>query len=100
YHARPVAGSFAEWLAAAGVSNTNGPTAAPEADFDGDGWNNVLEHALGMNPKQPDSPSFHLSVQGALLIYTYTRRRVVSDVGYDVEWSDTLAPGSWSSTGV
>jgi hypothetical protein len=48
----------------AGVSNTNGPTVAPDADFDGDGWNNLLEHALGMNPKQPDLPSFHFSVQG------------------------------------
>src|SRR5205823_1442598 len=50
YYAKPIVGSFAEALAAAGLSNTNGPTAAPDADFDGDGWNNLLEHALGMNP--------------------------------------------------
>jgi GH25 family lysozyme M1 (1,4-beta-N-acetylmuramidase) len=100
YHARPIAGSFAESLAAAGVSNTNGPNAAPEADFDGDSWNNLLEHALGMNPKQPDSPSWHFNVHGALFFYTYTRPRVVSDVNYVVEWSDTLATRSWSIAGV
>lgn len=100
YHAKPIAGSFAEYLAAAGISNTNGPTAAAQADFDGDGWNNLLEHALGMNPKQPDSPAWNFSVQGAVLTYTYTRPRVISDVSYDVEWSDTLAIGSWSSAGV
>jgi GH25 family lysozyme M1 (1,4-beta-N-acetylmuramidase) len=100
YHARPIAGGFAESLAAAGLSNTNGPIAAPEADFDADGWNNLLEHALGMNPKLPDPPSFHFAVQGGLLLYTYTRPRVVSDVGYDVEWSDNLTPGSWSSASV
>ena len=49
YHPRPVAGSYAESMAAAGVSNTNGPSAAPTADLDGDGWNNLLEHAFGMN---------------------------------------------------
>jgi GH25 family lysozyme M1 (1,4-beta-N-acetylmuramidase) len=100
YHSKPITGSFADWLAAAGVSNTNGPTADSEADLDGDGWNNWLEHALGMNPKQADSPSYSFSVQGALLTYTYTRPRVISDATYAVEWSDTLAPGSWSSAGV
>ena len=53
-----------------------------------------------MNPKQPDSPSYHFSVQGAQITYTYTRPRVISDVVYAVEWSDTLALGSWSSAGV
>ncbi|MEY2407722.1 MAG: hypothetical protein QOF48_392 [Verrucomicrobiota bacterium] len=100
YHPKPVVGSYAEFLAAAGVSNTNGPSAAPDADLDGDGWNNLLEHALGMDPKQPDSPSWNFTVQGAVLTYTYTRPRVISDVSYAVEWSDTLVPGSWSSTGI
>ncbi len=100
YRAQPIAGSAAEYLAAAGLSNTNGPTAAPDADFDGDGWNNRLEHALGLNPKLPDSPTAHFSAQGGVLTYTYSRPRVNSDVDYAVEWSDTLAPGSWSSTGI
>jgi GH25 family lysozyme M1 (1,4-beta-N-acetylmuramidase) len=100
YHSRPIVGSFAEYMAAAGIFNTNGPTVAPEADFDGDGWNNLLEHAFGMNSKQPDSPAWNFSVEGAVLTYTYTRPRVVSDVSYAVEWSDTLAAGSWSSAGI
>jgi hypothetical protein len=100
YHAKPITGGYAEWLAAAGVSNTNGPVVAPTGDFDGDAWNNLLEHALGMNPKQPDSPFFQLSAQGAFLFYTYKRPRVVSDVDYQVEWSDTLGVTSWSSSGV
>ncbi len=100
YHARPVVGSFAEYLGAAGISNTNGPTVSPQADFDGDGWNNQLEHALGLNPKQLDAPAWSFTVQGAVLTYTYTRPRVISDASYAIEWSDTLAPGSWSSTGV
>lgn len=100
YLAKPITGGYAESMAAAGLSNTNGPIAEPTADFDGDGWNNLLEHALALNPTQPDSPSFQLSVQGPLLFYTYTRPRVVSDIDYEVQWSNTLAPNSWSNTGV
>jgi hypothetical protein len=37
YHAKPITGGYAEWLAAAGVSNTHGPIVRPTADFDGDG---------------------------------------------------------------
>src|SRR6185503_567711 len=55
YHPKPIVGGYAEFMAAAGISNTNGPSIAREADFDGDGWNNWLEHALGMNPKQSDA---------------------------------------------
>jgi hypothetical protein len=100
YRSKPTVGSFAEYMATAGIPNTNGPTALPQADFDGDSWNNQLEHALGMNPKRSDSPAWIFSVQGPVLIYTYTRPRVVSDASYAVEWSDTLATGSWSSAGV
>ncbi len=100
FYSRPVTGGFAEWLAAAGISNTNAASATPEADFDGDGWSNWQEHTLGMNPKQPDAPWWQFNVQGVLLTYSYKRPRVISDAGYAVEWSDTLAPGSWSSAGV
>jgi hypothetical protein len=100
YRARPITGDYAASLAAAGVSNTNGPIVTPTADFDGDGWNNLLEHALGMNPEQPDSPFFHLTAQGAMLFYTYSRPRVVTDVDYRVEWSDNLTATSWNVSGV
>jgi hypothetical protein len=100
YHAKPMTGGYAESLAAAGVSNTNGPIVKPTGDLDGDGWNNLLEHALGMNQKQPDAPFFHFNVQGAFLVYTYIRPRVVTDVDYQVEWSDNLAASSWSNSGI
>ena len=76
------------------------------ADPDGDGLPNLLEHALNTAPKTPNLPpaaTLDTSVPDApRLTLTYTRviRSAAAGLVYRAEWSDTLAPGSWSDDGV
>ena len=72
----------------------------PLDDADDDGVSNLLEYALGMNPKVSDA---HLLPQpqrgGGLLSLTYQRLR--SDVTYSAETTTNLSnPASWTISGV
>jgi hypothetical protein len=67
----------------------------------GDGVPNLLRFALALPANGPLSAT-HLPVeldQGRLLL-TYTRRAALPAVQIYDETSNTLAPGSWSQTGV
>jgi hypothetical protein len=72
---------------------------ADSADPDGDGLNNLLEYALGIDPNASGVMPASLSINGVNLEYTYTRSTAAKDNGttYQIEWSDTLAAGSWST---
>ena len=74
-------------------------SAADSADPDGDGLNNLLEYALGLNPNASGTLPASLVLNGANLEYSYTRSTAAKDNGvtYQIEWSDTLAAGSWST---
>ena len=83
------------------TSNTG--SAADDADPNGDGIVNKLEFFLARNPLASNPPSSLPAVarNGATLEYTYTRSlSAMSQLTHAVEWSDTLATGSWSSAGV
>lgn len=73
------------------------------ADPDGDGLPNLLEYAIGTDPRAPGAAPAALVVDDTepsarRLMLTYTRQKRASAAGlvYRVEWSDTLAPDSWS----
>jgi len=72
---------------------------ADSADPDHDGLNNLLEYALGLNPNTSGVIPATLALNGASLEYTYTRSTAAKDNGvtYQIEWSDTLEAGSWST---
>ena len=83
-------------------SPANSGDAADDFDSDGDGLVNLLEWAVGTYPRQPNLYQPELVRNGANLEFTYTRSLPAFNAwtGYAVEWSETLAAGSWQTTGV
>ena len=77
-------------------------TGEDSADPDYDGLPNLAEFALGLNPNTPSAVPASMAKIGASLEYTYSRSTSAAAYGvtYTLEYSDTLAPGSWSSAGV
>lgn len=82
------------------TSNTG--NAADSANPQGDGIVNLMKFATAMDPTKPGVMPGVISRVGGNLVFTYTRNKAaVSDgVTVTVEWSDSLAVESWSSTGV
>ncbi len=76
--------------------------AADLFDSNGDGEANFLEFATGQNPNAASKATPTLARNGATLEFTYTRSlaAMADGVTFTVEWSDTLAAGSWSTAGV
>ncbi|MBC8041477.1 MAG: hypothetical protein H7Y06_13105 [Opitutaceae bacterium] len=63
------------------------------ADPDADGISNLLEYALGTEPKSPDT-STRLptpAIDNDRLTLTYTRPTTNTDLTYTLEWSDNLS---------
>lgn len=82
------------------VQNTG--NAADGFDANADGESNLIEYATAQNPTTASLATLTpLRIDNAVEI-TYTRSRAAFDGGmiFTVEWSDTLAPDSWSDTGV
>ncbi len=76
----------------------NTGNAADLADFDGDGLPNLIEYAFGLNPTLGVSRALPApQVSGASYVVSFTQPIGVNGVTYGVEWSSTLAPGSWAS---
>lgn len=77
-------------------------TAADFVDANNDGEVNLIEFATGQNPYTNRRVSTPLVRNGASLEFTYSRSNAALADGltFTVEWSDTLAAGSWSSAGV
>ena len=87
------------WRFANFGSYTSNTSAADSADPDGDGLSNLMEYALGLDPNSSGVMPAVLALNGANLEYSYTRSTAAKDNGttYQIEWSDTLAAGSWST---
>lgn len=87
-------GTYARW-AAGRVDGT-----LPTDDSDGDGYSNLMEYSLGLDPNIPDNHAFVFTTDGAQLTLTFTRPAAVLDARSQVEWSDNLTGGVWSTVGV
>jgi hypothetical protein len=87
------------WRFANFGSYTSDGSAADSADPDGDGLSNLMEYALGTGPNSSGVMPAVLALNGANLEYTYTRSTAAKDNGvtYQIEWSETLEAGSWST---
>ena len=88
-------------------TTANTGTAADTFDANNDGELNLLEFATGQNPLATTLATTTLATttlvtNGANLDFTYTRSNAAlnSGVTFAVEWTDTLAAGSWSTAGV
>lgn len=80
----------------------NSDDAADEAMPMRDGISNLMKFATGMNPSETGIQPGRIQRSGASIVFTYNRRKAaLSDgVQFVVEWSDTLAAGSWSTAEV
>ena len=98
----PVPGDFASWQSLHWPGVTDPAIIGPLADPDFDGEVNLLEFATAQNPTAATRAIPSLVKSGAALEFTYTRSpTAMSDgVTFTVEWSDTLANGSWSNASV
>jgi len=96
-----VTGNAASWrLAQFTETELNDPgISALTADPDGDGLNNLLEYALGLTPKAPNTAGLpEMGVDGLDWTFTYTRPVDRPDLSYVVQVSTNLV--DWTSTGV
>jgi hypothetical protein len=90
--------SFTQWLTT--YPSLTGTNALGTADPDGDAFNNLLEYALATHPTQANAAPYTTALAGSTLAFTYARPSLAPDLIYAVEWSRTLAAGTWSTTGV
>jgi autotransporter-associated beta strand protein len=81
-------------------SYDNSGDSADDADPDSDGSSNLLERALGSNPKSGDSlgkPIINPGTPG--FSFTYTRAKAATDLVPVIELSPDLSPESWREVG-
>ncbi|MET0262829.1 MAG: hypothetical protein ABW223_08015, partial [Rariglobus sp.] len=69
---------------------SNAAVSGPSADPDGDGYSNLMEYALGTNPKVANLPQQLGVVDNGHLALTYTRSKTAADLSYIVEVSNDL----------
>jgi len=83
-------------------STANTGPAADSAIPQMDGITNLMKFATAMDPTQPGVSPANLVPGDNCILFSYTRNVAALEAGliFTVEWSDTLAPGSWTSNGV
>ena len=83
-------------------TTANSGDAADSIDYDGDGFENLIEWACGLNPTSSSTLPVTTTVNGAVIEFTYQRSVAALNSGavFTEEWSDTLLGTSWSSGGV
>jgi hypothetical protein len=99
----PLSDAYSLWREStfSAAQRSDAAISGPNADPDGDGLANLFEYGLGSSPFEPDPDLSSTSeFAGGVLSLIYKRPDVKSDLVYRVEWSDSLADGSWSSSGV
>ncbi|MBL9132695.1 MAG: hypothetical protein JNG86_15925 [Verrucomicrobiaceae bacterium] len=76
--------------------NTGG--AADTADFDDDGLANLIEYAFALDPTQGGSRELpQAQMTGGNVVVSFPQPAGVTGVTYGVEWSATMAAGSWQA---
>ena len=91
---------FTDWQTLTWPGITDPEIIAPDQDPDHDNISNLLEWALNLNATMPGTVPANLLKSGAVLEYTYTRRKTAPDeASFQVEWSDTLG-ANWSAVNV
>ena len=83
-------------------SAENAGDGADDFDADGDGESNLLEFATNQDPYAKTSLATSMALSGGMIDFVYTRSKaaMADEMTFQVEWSDTLLPGSWSAAGV
>jgi subtilisin family serine protease len=90
------AGSFAEWIAPHDIADKS-----TLGDSDFDQLPNLVEYALNSNPDGFETPSPVIPERTANSIsLTYSKSKNAPDVLLTVEWSETMADGSWDGTDI
>lgn len=83
-------------------TTANSGTTADAADYDNDGIPNLIEWACNLDPTTRNVLPATVTANGTSFAYTYSRSTAAANAGtsFSVEWTNTLAAGSWSSSGV
>jgi autotransporter-associated beta strand protein len=83
------------------MSEIDSPSPSNSIDSNNDGESDLLEYATGQDPQAATLAQFDMSIDAGQMQFIYTRSKIAFDQGYlfDVQYSDTLAPDSWSSAG-
>ena len=89
----PAVNNYASWAADPLKGNIPGEPAT--GDFDNDGITNLIEYALGTNPRVSTQPPGALS--GNTITFTKGGDAIANDdVSWTIETSETLLSGSWT----
>lgn len=75
---------------------SNAAISGDSADPDGDGYPNLMEYALAMTPRAPNSPQLQGEHSDGYLALVYKRSKTAADLTYIVEVSDDLQ--TWKSS--
>ena len=87
------------WVTGYGLNGTN---AAATYDYDGDGWENLLEYGLGLNPTNDLAdggayPTFTQEASG--MAYVHAQRTDDPSLTYSLLTKTDLISGEWTETG-
>lgn len=93
FRRRPGTGGFKAW------SLGHGGTGDPSADSDADGYADLMEYGLGLDPAHVDQSPFELSTDGGFLRCEFPWSIDAIEGEARVEWSDQPA-GSWTDAGL
>jgi hypothetical protein len=82
------------------IDNSGNAADSYDANFDGE--SNLLEFATGQDPHANTLVSTPVEVNGEVIEFRYPRSKAALADGmiFTVEWSETLLPGSWHTTGI